>query len=286
MTPSEIISTYIGEAADNVATVFEVARENEPCLVFVDEIDAIASDRSGRMATSEQQMVNQLLTELESQDDADIVVFAATNYLDDVDDAILRSGRFDERIEVPPPDRRARLEILRLELADAPSVLVLDDVDELAPASGGSRATKRIASRLESLLPTLPDEVLVVGTARSIDGVTVDVLHAGAFDERIEVPPPNDETRIAILENAVSAGFLAPSVDVDAVADATAGFSIRDVRHLAGRVARDAIRREKQITTDRLVSEADEIKATLQQWDEAGFEGVPKLLTDGPGGSG
>ncbi|WP_254762073.1 AAA family ATPase [Natrinema marinum] len=461
VTPSDVTSKYIGEAADNVATVFDAARETEPCLVFIDEIDAIASDRSGRMSTSEQQMVNQLLTELETQDDSEIVVFAATNYLDDVDDAILRSGRFDERVEVPPPDRQARLEILRLELADAPvaddvtleaiadatagyassdvtvladvairhaiadespveqshllravdeidtsipgwldryegrfgedlgrsateeqvsfadlpgmndltaaverrvldpirnadgyerhgvapvdgallygppdagkttlarsiaaeldrpiveissdrfrregvdepadrvaeivedarsiapSVLLLDDLDELAPVSGGSRTTRRIKTRLATLLPTLEDDVLVIGTARAVDRVDIDVLHAGTFDERIEVPPPDGTTRAAILDEMLPGGIVADDVDIDVVADATAGFSIRDVRHLAGRVGREAVRQEAQITTDRLVAEADAVEATLEGWD-GGRSGelTPELVPDSLG---
>ncbi|MWV40474.1 AAA family ATPase [Natrialba sp. INN-245] len=461
VSPTDVTSKYVGEAADNVATVFEAARESEPCLVFIDEIDAIASDRSGRMAVSEQQMVNQLLTELESQHDSEIVVFAATNYLEDVDDAILRSGRFDERIEVPPPDRQARLEILRLELADAPvsetlsleaiadatagyassdvsllatvairhaiadespveqshlqqavdetdtsipnwldryedrfdedlgrwssddpvafddlagmddlvaelerrvlqpvryrdgyerydvdpvdgallygppdagksslarsiaaelgrpivevspdrfhresvddpadrvaelvedarstapSVLVLDDVDELAPESGGSRATARVAARLESLLPTLEEDVFVVATARAIERVDVDVLHAGAFDERLEVPPPTGETRVAILTDGLPDRFVAETVYGDAVAEATDGFSIRDVRYLAGRVARDALREETRITTDGIVETADEIEATLEEWRGSRTGGLtPEAVPDGSG---
>jgi len=462
VTPAEITSKYVGEAAENVATVFEAARENEPCLVFIDEIDAIASDRSGRMQSSEQQMVNQLLTELETQQEADIVVFAATNYLEDVDDAILRSGRFDERIEVPPPDKQARLEMLRLELADAPvaddivleaiaeatagyassdvtlvadvairhaisdqspveqshllqavdeidtsipnwldryedrfeedlgrssvddpvrfaelpgmddltesierrvlepvrnpdsyerhgvtavngallygppdagktslarsiaaeldrpiieistdrfrhesvtdpadraaeiiedareaapSVLILDDLDELAPVSGGSKATRRLATRLQTLLPTLnSDDVLVVATARSVDGVDIDVLHAGTFDERIEVGPPDAATRTAILQEGLPDGFLASDIDFEAVAEATAGFSVRDITHLTDRVAREALRREQQVTTDRLVGEAGEITATLAEWDEASADGLgPDLLSEAIG---
>ncbi len=120
-----------------------------------------------------------------------------------------------------------------------------------------------MTTRLETLLPTLGDDVLVVATARSVDGVNIDVLHAGTFDERIEVPPPDGTTRAAILADSLPEGFLHAEMDLEAVAEATAGFSIRDVRHLAGRVAREALRREEQITTDRLVAEADAIEATL-----------------------
>jgi len=125
VSPADLASKWMGEPAGNVADLFEIARANAPCILFLDEIDAIAGARGG-MGTSQQQMVNQLLTELEGIDDEDVVVVGATNLLEDVDSAIRRSGRFDERVEVPPPDAEARREILQLHLADRP---VGDHVD-------------------------------------------------------------------------------------------------------------------------------------------------------------
>lgn len=122
LTPSDITSSLVGEAADNVGDLFDTARSNQPCLVFIDEIDAIAGERSGgaQKTQSERQMVNQLLTELTEIQGEDVIVVAATNLLESVDDAIKRSGRFDERIEVPPPDGTARVAILRVHLRDRP----------------------------------------------------------------------------------------------------------------------------------------------------------------------
>jgi transitional endoplasmic reticulum ATPase len=125
VSPAALTSKWMGKPAQNVADLFEIARANAPCILFLDEIDAIAGARGG-MQTSQQQMVNQLLTELEAIDGEDVVVVGATNLLEDVDSAIRRSGRFDERVEVPPPDAEARREILRLHLDDRP---VADDVD-------------------------------------------------------------------------------------------------------------------------------------------------------------
>ncbi|WP_123538330.1 AAA family ATPase [Halosimplex salinum] len=128
VSPADVTSKYMGEPARKVADVFEIARANAPCLLFVDEIDGIAGDRNGEsdMNSSEQQLVNQLLTELESLDDHDVVVVGATNLIEDVDPAIRRSGRFDERVEVPPPDAEARRAILDLHLAGRPTVEHLD----------------------------------------------------------------------------------------------------------------------------------------------------------------
>jgi transitional endoplasmic reticulum ATPase len=129
VTPSDLTSSLVGEAADNVADLFGVARENQPCLVFIDEIDSVASSRSdgAQKTQSERQMVNQLLEELSAIQDEDVVVVGATNLLEEVDDAIKRSGRFDERIEVPPPDATAREAILRVHLRDRP--VLTEEID-------------------------------------------------------------------------------------------------------------------------------------------------------------
>jgi SpoVK/Ycf46/Vps4 family AAA+-type ATPase len=129
VTPSDLTSKYMGKPADNVSDVFSIAKANEPCVLLLDELDAVAGDREGTEQTSQRQLVNQLLTELESLDDAAVLVLAATNRLDDIDDAVLRTGRFDEQIEVPPPDARARWEILRIHLEERP----LDADLELRP---------------------------------------------------------------------------------------------------------------------------------------------------------
>lgn len=115
-------SKYVGEGATNIQQMFEEARANQPCLVFVDEIDALASDRSGRQTKSERQMVNQFLEELSEINDSDdeIIMIGATNLLETVDDAMLRTGRFSEKIEVPPPNPDARVALFNSHL-EAPS---------------------------------------------------------------------------------------------------------------------------------------------------------------------
>ncbi len=121
IAPSDILSQYVGEASESISELFAVARDNQPCVIFFDEIDAIAPSRDTSMNQSQRQMVNQLLQELEGIQGEDVVVFAATNMLDRVDDAIKRSKRFDERIEIPAPDADTRVAILRHYLAGRPS---------------------------------------------------------------------------------------------------------------------------------------------------------------------
>jgi SpoVK/Ycf46/Vps4 family AAA+-type ATPase len=140
ISPAELVSKWMGEPAQRVADLFEIARANQPCLVFLDEIDAVAGSRGSSSNQSGQQLVNQLLTELETIGDEDVIVVGATNLIEDVDGAIRRSGRFDERVEVPPPDADARREILRVHLTDRP---VADDVDwdRLADTTDGYAAS-------------------------------------------------------------------------------------------------------------------------------------------------
>ena len=119
---ADLVSKYIGEGAENVQKMFAEARQNAPCLVFIDEIDALAGDRSaGNQHKSERQMVNQFLEEISTinEEEHEVVVIAATNRPADIDDAMLRSGRLGEQIEVPPPERDTRIRLYEAHL-DAP----------------------------------------------------------------------------------------------------------------------------------------------------------------------
>lgn len=126
VTPADLSSKWMGEPASNVADLFEIAAANAPCILFIDEIDGVAGSRRGSTSDNQQQLVNQLLTEVEGAAENDVVTVGATNFVEDVDSALRRSGRFDERVEVPPPDAHARREILRIHLQDRP---IADDID-------------------------------------------------------------------------------------------------------------------------------------------------------------
>jgi cell division protease FtsH len=119
---ANFVEMFVGVGAKRVRDLFEVARENQPCIVFIDEIDAVGKQRSagGMPANDErEQTINQLLTEMDGFDnETGIVVIAATNRIDILDDALLRPGRFDRKITVSLPSVRGREKILGVHARD------------------------------------------------------------------------------------------------------------------------------------------------------------------------
>lgn len=138
---SDITSSLVGEAAENMSEMFEVARDNQPCLLFMDEIEAIAAERSGgsQKTMSESQMITQFLTEMSETKGEDVVVVSATNLPDEIDGAAWR--RFDERIEVPPPDATARGAILRVHLRERPVLTDEIEWDQIKELTDGYSAS-------------------------------------------------------------------------------------------------------------------------------------------------
>ena len=107
---------FVGVGAKRVRELFQQARENQPCIIFIDEIDAVGKKRGGTTTPGNderEQTINQLLTEMDGFDnETGIVVIAATNRVDILDDALLRPGRFDRKIQVSLPSVKGRLKIL------------------------------------------------------------------------------------------------------------------------------------------------------------------------------
>ncbi len=132
----EVLDRYVGESEQAIRDLFERARQTAPAIVFLDEVDAIASERGEGHEVTER-VVSQLLTEMDrAADHPNLVVLAATNRKEDIDPALLRPGRFEQHIEVPNPDESARREILDVHTEGTPLGETVD-LDELAARTAG-----------------------------------------------------------------------------------------------------------------------------------------------------
>ncbi|KOX95767.1 MULTISPECIES: proteasome-activating nucleotidase [Halorubrum] len=144
MAGSELVHKFIGEGAKLVRDLFEVARENQPAVLFIDEIDAIASKRTDSKTSGDaevQRTMMQLLSEMDGFDErGEVRIIAATNRFDMLDPAILRPGRFDRLIEVPKPETEGREIIFQIHTRN---MNLADGVDfgelaELTPDASGA----------------------------------------------------------------------------------------------------------------------------------------------------
>ena len=119
---ADLIDMFVGRSERNIHELFEVARRNAPCVVFLDEVDAIGQKRSQLRNTPMRSAVNQLLLELDdvASDNTGVFLLAATNHPWDVDSALRRPGRFDRTLLVLPPDAPAREGVFRYHLRDRP----------------------------------------------------------------------------------------------------------------------------------------------------------------------
>lgn len=166
---SEFVEMFVGVGAARVRDLFEQARKHAPCIIFIDELDALGRARGtfnfGGGHDEKEQTLNQLLTELDGFDaSSGIVLLAATNRPEILDPALLRAGRFDRQILVDRPDRVGRVQILNVHLKKvnvAPGVSV-EDVAALTPGFTGAD------------LANLVNEATLLATRRNADAVTLE----------------------------------------------------------------------------------------------------------------
>ena len=129
MSGSEFVEMFVGMGASKVRELFKQAKEKAPCIVFIDEIDAIGKKRDGQIGGNDEreQTLNQLLTEMDGfEGNSGVMILAATNRPDALDPALTRPGRFDRRVPVELPDLKGREEILKVH---AKKIKIADDVD-------------------------------------------------------------------------------------------------------------------------------------------------------------
>jgi len=192
----EFLSKWVGESEKAVRETFRKARQAAPCIIFFDEIDAIAPAR-GTSADSHvtERVISQLLTELDGLEELrDVTVIAATNRPDIIDPALLRPGRFDRLIYIPPPDKEARKEIFRIHTRKKP---LADDVnlDELAEKTEGYTGADIAAVCNEAVMAAIR-EYIEKGGKMDKEEMKKLKIHKRHFEEALKNVKPMTEEEL------------------------------------------------------------------------------------------
>lgn len=147
---SDLATPFIHGSVGNIGKVFEMAKQNSPAIIFFDEISGLVPDRQNLRDSSshKEEEVNEFLIQLNDAADNNILVVGATNYIDRIDPAVLRPGRMDKKIHVPPPDLEARRELFKLGLSGRPHDDI--DFDRLAELTEGYSSADIIEGIVES----------------------------------------------------------------------------------------------------------------------------------------
>lgn len=154
LTYADVASHWVGQKSTRIRAAFEQARREQPCVLFIDEIDSFLESRDGRPDSTKEDrdVVNALLTLVVDIRQCRVILVAATNHLDRLDSAGVREGRFDFKVEITPPDLPARIGLLRKGLADnLPRQRVEESVIELVAQRWNGFSVKRILAVTEEL---------------------------------------------------------------------------------------------------------------------------------------
>ena len=194
---SDFMEKFVGVGAQRVRDLFAKARQSTPCIVFIDEIDAVGKSRDGNTNEERQQTLNQLLVEMAdaASSNSGIMVMAATNSIESLDAALTRPGRFDRKIAVPLPDMDDRLEILQLH---ARNKKISADVDM-------SKIAQMTAGMSGADLATLINEAAIQAVYHGRDMIASEDLDIALFQmitggEKSEIANPEDLRIVAYHE--------------------------------------------------------------------------------------
>jgi cell division protease FtsH len=261
---SEFVEMFVGVGASRVRDLFEQAKKNSPCIIFVDEIDAVGRHRGAGMGggnDEREQTLNQILVEMDGFDtDTNIVVIAATNRPDILDPALLRPGRFDRKVVVDRPDRRGREAILKVHSRGKPLAADIDlaviasqtagmvgaDLENLVNEAAilAARRNKRAISMSEMVESI---ERIIAGPARRSRVLDADDRRIVAYHEAghalvmEELEFTDHVGKITIISRGQALGYVMPLPDEDKTLLSRAQYEDSIAGLLAGRIAEELI---------------------------------------------
>jgi transitional endoplasmic reticulum ATPase len=185
----ELLSKWVGESEKGVREIFRKARQAAPCIIFFDEIDAIAPARGGDFGTSHvtERVISQILTELDGLEVlTNVVVIAATNRPDIIDTALLRPGRFDRLLYVPPPDYESRKQIIHIHTKKKP--LAEDtNIDNLAAKMDGYTGADIAAVASAAVMLALREHISKYGKPEEAQSHAKELkIHMRHFEEAMK----------------------------------------------------------------------------------------------------
>jgi transitional endoplasmic reticulum ATPase len=210
----ELLSKWVGESEKGVREVFRKARQAAPCIIFFDEMDAIAPRRGGGIGDSHvtERMISQLLTELDGLELlTNVMVIGATNRPDIIDAALLRPGRFDRLLYVPPPDRDSRIQIIKIHTKKKP----LDEdvnLEELAKHTDGYTGADITSLSSAAVMLALREHISKHQDPKEADKHVQDLkIHMHHFEEAMKKIRPLSAQEIGMYKN-ISEQFGRPEI--------------------------------------------------------------------------
>jgi cell division protease FtsH len=261
---SEFVEMFVGVGASRVRDLFDQAKKNSPCIIFVDEIDAVGRHRGAGLGggnDEREQTLNQILVEMDGFDsETNIVIIAATNRPDILDPALLRPGRFDRKVVVDRPDRRGREAILQVHARGKPLAPDVDlgiiaaqtpgmvgaDLENLINEAAilAARRNKRLIS-MDELVESI--ERVMAGPARRSRILTPEDRKIVAYHEAghaivlENLTYADNVSKITIVSRGQALGYVMPIPEEDNVLTSRARYEDTIAGSLAGRVAEELI---------------------------------------------
>lgn len=269
---SEFVEMFVGVGASRVRDLFEKAKKNAPCIIFIDEIDAVGRRRGSGMGgghDEREQTLNQILVEMDGfEKDQNVIVLAATNRADVLDPALLRPGRFDRRVNITLPERQDRLAILKVHFKSKPTA---DDVDldALAAKTAGmsgadlaniaNEAAIR-AARLNNQQITNADvtealEKVAIGPERKANIMRekdkeLTAYHEGGHALVAEVLPDSDNVhKVTIIPRGGTGGVTWTIPEYDRPYTSISEFKDELAKAMGGRIAEEVVYGRDHITS-------------------------------------
>ncbi len=269
---SEFVEMFVGVGASRVRDLFEKAKKNAPCIIFIDEIDAVGRRRGSGMGgghDEREQTLNQILVEMDGFDkDQNVIVLAATNRADVLDPALLRPGRFDRRVNISLPERREREAILKVHAKNKPLAKSVD-LNALAAKTAGMSGADLANVMNEAAIGaaghnkkeidnddvTAAFEKVSIGPERKNKAMNdhdkeLTAFHEGGHALVAQVLPDSDNVhKVTIIPRGGTGGVTWTIPDEDRPYTSIVEFKDILAKSLGGRIAEEIVYGRDQITT-------------------------------------